>query len=44
MNIRNIVNTEKATAASKDIQDVTTEIAVNFSILPSFAIQLYKEV
>lgn len=44
MNIRNIVVTETATAASKDIQDVTTDIAVNFSIEPSRAIELYKTV
>lgn len=44
INIRNIVVTEDATAASKDIQDVTTKIAVNFSIDPLKAIELYKTV
>ena len=43
-NIRNIVVTTTATAASKDVQDVTTELAVNFSILPWYAVELYSTI
>ena len=44
VNTRNIVVTTNETAASKDAQDVTTEIAVNFSISPTSAISLYETV
>lgn len=44
VNTRNIILTTTETAASKDAQDVTTEIAVNFSILPASAISLYETV
>ena len=44
MNTRNIVVTTKETAASRDAQDITTELAVNFSIKPDSAISLYETV
>lgn len=34
----------KTSAASKDLQDVTTEIALNYSVSPSAVIDLYKNV
>lgn len=44
MNIRNIVVTTTEWAASKDVQVVTTELAVNFSIQPSYAVTLYQTI
>lgn len=44
VNTRNIVVTTSETAASKDAQDVTTELAVNFSIKPDSSITLYETV
>ena len=43
-NTRNIIMTSQQTAASKDLQDVTTQISVNFSISPDKAIELYSTV
>lgn len=43
-NTRNIILTTTQTAASKDLQDVTTEIAVNYSINPAKAVELYSTV
>ena len=43
-NTRNIILTTTQTAASKDLQDVTTKIAVNFSIDPNKAVELYSTV
>lgn len=44
MNTRNIVVTMTEWAATKDVQIVTTELAVNFSISPSSSIELYQTV
>jgi len=44
MNTRNIVVTATESAASKDVQIVTTEVAVNFSLEASSAVNLYTTV
>gem|GEM_PF-3282672 len=36
--------TSQQTAASKDLQDVTTKISVNFSISADKAVELYSTV
>ena len=43
-NTRNIIMTSQQTAASKDLQDVTTKISVNFSISADKAVELYSTV
>jgi len=44
MNTRNIVVSAKESAASKDVQIVTTEVAINFSLQSSKAVELYTTV
>lgn len=44
MNTRNIVVSAKESAASKDIQIVTTEVAINFSLQSAKAVELYTTI
>lgn len=44
MNTRNIVVSAKESAASKDVQIVTTEVAINFSLQWSSAVDLYTTI
>lgn len=44
MNTRNIVVTTTESSASKDVQIVTTEAAVNFSLQASSAVELYSTI
>lgn len=44
MNTRNIVVVAKESAASKDVQIVTTEVAINFSLQASSAVILYSTI
>lgn len=44
MNVKTVKLQESADAASKDLQDVQVDVAINYHIAPSLAPQLYQEV